>query len=160
MAFNCELCQSEFSVLSGRIIIKLSKICFLCTYVYQMIIQQKLMFCFKFSFTIFLPMFFSFFSNVFTNILKIYELLKINNTIPKYCQTFVLTKIIYQFYVTTSSGFWTIHPINFTENMFLRAKDSFHTKLKKSYVRFFLKKCSAKGVLLFCCIKCCPYSLQ
>ena len=30
IALNCELCQSEFSVLSGRLIIKLSKTCFLC----------------------------------------------------------------------------------------------------------------------------------
>ena len=95
MTLNCELCQSEFSVLSGRIIIKLSKICFLCTYVDQMIIQQRLMFYSKFNFTIFLLMFFPLFPEVFTNILKIYELRKINNTIPKYCQTLVLT-IIYQ----------------------------------------------------------------
>ena len=40
-------------------------------------------------------MFFPLFPEVFTNILKIYELRKINNTIPKYCQTLVLT-IIYQ----------------------------------------------------------------
>ena len=39
MALNCELCQSEFSVLSDRLIIKLSKIYFVCTYVDQMIIQ-------------------------------------------------------------------------------------------------------------------------
>ena len=32
-------------------------------------------------------MFFPLYSKVFTNILKIYELPKINNTIPKYCQT-------------------------------------------------------------------------
>ena len=32
MTLNSELCQSEFSVLSGRLIIKLSKTCFLCTY--------------------------------------------------------------------------------------------------------------------------------
>ena len=36
------------------------------------------------------------FSKVFTNILKIYELPKINNAIPEYCQTLVLTIIIYQ----------------------------------------------------------------
>ena len=53
MTFNCELCQNEFSVLSGRIIMKLSKICFLCTYVDKMIIQQILMFCSKFNFTIY-----------------------------------------------------------------------------------------------------------
>ena len=54
MTFNFELCESQFSVLSGRFTIKLSKICFLCTYLDQIIIQQKLMFCSKFSFTIFL----------------------------------------------------------------------------------------------------------
>ena len=52
-----------------------------------------LMFRSKFSFTIFL--FFPLFSKVSTNILKIYELPKINNTIPKYYQTLVLTIIIY-----------------------------------------------------------------
>ena len=41
-------------------------------------------------------MFFPFFSKVFADILKIYELPKIENTIPKYCQTLVLTIIIYQ----------------------------------------------------------------
>ena len=51
MTFNFEL---QFSVLSGRFTIKLSKICFLCTYLDHIIIQQKLMFCSKFSFTIFL----------------------------------------------------------------------------------------------------------
>ena len=40
MTFNCELCQSESLVLFSRLIIKLSKIYFLCTYVHQMIIQQ------------------------------------------------------------------------------------------------------------------------
>ena len=95
MTFNCDLCQNEFSILSGRIIMKLSKICFLCTYVDKMIIQQRLMFCSRFSFTIFLLMFFPLCSKVFIDILKIYELPKINNTIPKYCQTLVLTIIIY-----------------------------------------------------------------
>ena len=41
-------------------------------------------------------MFFLFFSKVFTNILKIYKLLKIYNKMPKYCQTLVLTIITYQ----------------------------------------------------------------
>ena len=43
----------------------------------------------KFSFTIILLMFFPISSKFFTNILKIYELLKINNTMSKYCQTLV-----------------------------------------------------------------------
>ena len=93
---NWDLCQSEFPVLSGGIITKLLKICFLCTYVDKMIIQQRLMFCSKFSFTIASLMFFPLFSKVFTNILKIYELPKINNMIPKYCRILVLTIIIYQ----------------------------------------------------------------
>ena len=96
MTLNCKLRQKEFPVIHGRIFIKLSKICFLCTYVDQLIIQQRLMFGSKFRFTIFLLMFFPLFSKIFTNILKIYEPPKINNTIPKYCQTLVLTIIIYQ----------------------------------------------------------------
>ena len=94
MTFSCELCQSEFSVFSGRIIMRLSKICFFCTYAGKMIIQQRLMFCSKLSFTIFLLIFFPLCSKVFINTLKIYELPKINNTIPKYCQTHILTIII------------------------------------------------------------------
>ena len=94
MTLNCELCQSEFSVLSDRpYIINLSKISFLCTYVDQMIIQQR--------FNVLLQLqFYNIFTNVlskvFTDILKIYELPKIYNKKPKYCQTFVLTIIIYQ----------------------------------------------------------------
>ena len=107
MTFNCELCQSEFLVLSGRIIMKLSKICFSWVYVDQMIIQQRLMFNAKFNFIIFLLMFFPLFSKVFSNILKIYELTKINNTIPTYCQKTCLNNnyLPGQFYVTNSSGF-------------------------------------------------------
>ena len=41
-------------------------------------------------------MFFLLFSKVFTNILKIHELPKIYNKIPKYFYTLVFTKIIYQ----------------------------------------------------------------
>ena len=54
------------------------------------------MFCSNFSFTIFSLMFFSLFSKVFADILEIYELPKIYNEIPKYCQKPVLTIIIYQ----------------------------------------------------------------
>ena len=46
--------------------------------------------------TIFLLMFFPLFSKVFPDILKIYELPKIYNKIPKYWQTLVLTIIILQ----------------------------------------------------------------
>ena len=96
MTFNYKLCQSKFLVLSSRIIMKLSKICFLCTYIDKTIIQQRLLFCSKFSFTIFLVIFFPLCSKVFADILKIYELPKIDNTIPKYCQTHVWTIINYQ----------------------------------------------------------------
>ena len=41
-------------------------------------------------------MFFPLFPKVFTNILKIHELPKMYNTIPKYYQTLALTIIIYQ----------------------------------------------------------------
>ena len=91
MTFNCELCQSEFSVLSGRMI------------------------------------------------LKIYELPKINNTIPKYCQTHVLTIIIYQANSMSQLQLVSseLYPINFTENVALGEKDSFGPKLKKVLGRIF-----------------------
>ena len=56
----------------------------------------------------FVLMFFTLFSKVFTNISKIYELPKINNMIPKYCQTLVITIIIYQ--------------VNFTSQLHLASK--------------------------------------
>ena len=106
MTFNCELCQSEFSVLSTRFIMKLSKICFLYAYVDKMIIQQRLMFCSKFSFTIFLLMFSRLCSNVFTNIQRFMNYLK------EIIQYLNITKHLSeqnnlpgQFYVTTSSSF-------------------------------------------------------
>ena len=72
---------------------KIDNFFFLCTYVDQMIIQQR--------FNVLLQLqFYNIFTNVlskvFTDILKIYELPKIYNKKPKYCQTFVLTIIIYQ----------------------------------------------------------------
>ena len=120
MTFNCELCQSEFSVLSTRFIMKLSKICFLYAYVDKMIIQQRLMFCSKFSFTIFLLMFFPLFSKVFTNILKIYELPKIYNRILKKLLTMSSTRSI-----LCHNFIWLL---KFIENVHLGAKDSFDTK--------------------------------
>ena len=60
------------------------------------------MFCFKSSF---LLRFFPLFSNVFTNILKIYELPKIQN---RYLKILHSNHAPGQFYVTTSSGFWTL----------------------------------------------------
>ena len=79
-----------FKVSSQSCLADLSKICFLCTYVDQMIIQQRLLFCFKFSFKISLLMFFPIFSNVFTNIVKIYELPKIYNKILKKLFTIII----------------------------------------------------------------------
>ena len=76
---NCELCQSWFSVLSVRLIIKLLKICFLFTYVGQMIIQQRFNVLVQLQFyNVFcnvIPLFWK----VFTDILKIYELPKVHN---------------------------------------------------------------------------------
>ena len=77
MTLNCELCQSKFLVLSGRFIIKLSKMCFLCTYIDQMIIQQRFNVFSNFSFTIF-SMFFPLFPKAFTDILQVNELPKIS----------------------------------------------------------------------------------
>ena len=94
MTLNCGLCQSGFSVLSDRLIIKLSKICFHCTYVDQMNLQQRFNVLLQLQFyNIFTIMFFPFFSKVFTDILKIYELPKIYIKKPKYCQTLVWTII-------------------------------------------------------------------
>ena len=50
--------------------------------------------CSNFSFKIFLVIFFPLFSEIFTDILKIYELPKIYNKIPKYWETLVSTTII------------------------------------------------------------------
>ena len=76
-------------------------------------------------------MFFPLFSKVFTNILKIYELPKINN-IPKYYQTIFLTIIIYQANSMSQLHLASeITPINFIENVPSGAKDSFGTKFKK-----------------------------
>ena len=136
MTFNCELCQSEFSVSSDKIIMKFSEICFLCIYVDKMIKQQRLVFCSRFSFTIFLLMLFPLRSKIFTNILKAYELPKINNMIPKYCQTLVLTISIYQ-----ANSMSQLHLASelysFIENVPLGAKDSSGTKLKKILGRIF-----------------------
>ena len=75
-------------------------------------------------------MFFPLLSNVFTNILKIYELPKIYNKIPKYCQTLALTIIIYQI---PSKFIWLLNyiPMNVIENVALPAKDSFDSKFLK-----------------------------
>ena len=93
MTYNCELCQSEFSVLSGRLIIELSKICFLWTYVNHLIIQWRFNVLLQIQFC---NIFTNDLSISFANILKIDELPKIYYKIPKYCQTPVLTIVIYQ----------------------------------------------------------------
>ena len=97
-----------------------------------MIIQQRLLF-FKLSFTKFLLMFFALFSKIFSNILKIYDLPKINHMIPKCCQTLVLKIIIYQANSMPQLCLASeLYPINFIENVPLGEKDSFGTnKLKR-----------------------------
>ena len=87
------------------------------------------MFSSKFSFTIFLQIFFLLFSKVFTNISKIYELPKINNIIPKYCQSLVLTIVKYQaIFMSQLHLASELYPYNFFENVLLGAKYSFGTK--------------------------------
>ena len=83
MTLNCEVSQSEFSVLSAKLIIKLSKICFLCTYVDQMITQQRFNVLAQPKFKIF-SIFYPLFSKDSNDILKIYELPIIYDKIPKY----------------------------------------------------------------------------
>ena len=68
-------------ILFGRLITKLLKIYFLCTYDDQTKKLQR--FCIKLSFTNFSLVFFQLFSKFSTNICKIYELPKIYNKIPK-----------------------------------------------------------------------------
>ena len=140
-----------FKVSSQSYLAGLWKICFLCTYADQMIIHYWLVFCFRFSFTIFLLMFLPLFSKVVTNILKIYELPKICKILKK-----LFTIIIYQ--VNSMSKLHLASELYW--KCTLGAKDSFGTKLRKILGRIFFLKCSAKRVLPFCCIRCCPYSLQ
>ena len=70
LTLHCFLSQSEFSVLSGNAyIIKLSKICFLCTYNYnnyttKYLCGRGLMFYSNFSFAIFSLMFFPLFQKL------------------------------------------------------------------------------------------------
>ena len=97
-------------------------------------------------------MFFPLCSKVFTNILKIYELPKINNTIPKYCQTHALTITIYQANSMSQLQLVSsqLYPINFTENVALGEKNSFGSKLKKVLGRiFFLKNVVPKESFFF-----------
>ena len=125
MTLNCEL----FIVSSQSYLVGLSKIRFLWTYVDQMIIQQRLLVCFIFSFTIFLLMFFPFFSNVFTNILKIYELPKKCNKIVKKLFTIIIYQVDFMSQLHLASElYWKCT---------LGVKDSFGTKLKKILGRTF-----------------------
>ena len=76
------------------------------------------MFCSNFRFTMFSLMFFPLFSKVFTDILKIYELTKTYNKIPKYCQTLVLTLIIYKASSMSQHELaFELYPINLIENV-------------------------------------------
>ena len=101
MTLNCELFQSELSVLSGRLIKNMFPlhICRPKGYTIDIIVLLQIQI-----YNILL-MFFPLFFNVFTNILKIYELPKIyNKTLKK-----LFTIITYQVkYVTISSGFLTL----------------------------------------------------
>ena len=78
LTLSCQLYQSGFSVLSVKLIIK-SKICFLCTYVNQMIIEQRFNVLLKLQFY-----------SIFTNVLSI------------------IFKSFHQFYVSNASNFGTI----------------------------------------------------
>ena len=147
MALNRDLFQSESSVLSGRLIKNMFPLHICRSNDYTI----EIVFGFRFSFTIFLLMFLPLFPKVVTNILKIYELPKIYHTL----------KIVHnnhlpgQFYVTTSSGFCTLFKIYTWGQRNLLALN-----LKKILGRILILKCSAKRVLLFCCIRCCFYSPQ
>ena len=122
---------------------------------------KRLMFCSYFSFTIFSLIFFPLLPKVFTDILKIYELPKIYNKIPKYYQTLLVTIIIYQAnFMSQLHLDLNYTPINFTGNVHQRAKDFFGTKFKKILSRIFFLKSSAERILFFFCIRCCPYPLQ
>ena len=146
---NCVL------ILTGRFIVKLSKICFLCTNVNQMITQQRFLFQLQL-YNIFTNVF-SLFPKVFYNILKIYELNKIYNKIPKYCQTLVLTIIINQ--VNSLSQLHLDFELYPLLTLLKICSRGLRRKIfKKSEEGYFLK-CSTKRVL-FCCIRCCAYSLQ
>ena len=95
MTLNCELCQNEFSVSSGRLVIKFPKIYYLCTYVDQGIIQQRFNFLLQLQFYNISTNVLSIIFKLFPDILTIYEPRKKYNKVPKYCQTLALI-IIYQ----------------------------------------------------------------
>ena len=78
-------------------------------------------------------MFFPFISKVVTNILKIYELPKIYNKILKKLSKIIIYQVI----------------SNFIENVHLRTKDLFGTKLKKILGRILLKNVVPKEPFFF-----------
>ena len=117
----CELCRSRFSDLSGSVITKLKKICFLSTYIDKMITQQRFnVLCQPEIYNIFTNAL-SIFWKVLTEILKIYELPKIYNKIilPNICLN--NSRLPDQFCVPISSGFWTI-PLLTLLKLFPRAQ--------------------------------------
>ena len=81
-------------------------------------------------------------SKVFTDILKIYELPKLYNKMPKYCQTLILTIIIYQ-----ANSMSQLHltfelypPLLTLLKMYPRAKKTLLVlKFKKSQAGYFYK---------------------
>ena len=89
------------------------------------------------------------FSIVFTNILKIYELPQIYNKILKKLLTIIIYHSMPQVHLA-SEIYWKCT---------LESKRLFWHEIEKILEGYFLKKCMAR-VLLYCCIRCCPYSLQ
>ena len=85
-------------------------ICRLNGYTAEIMQHDYTQFRSNFNLATFSLMFFPLFSKVFTDILKIYELLKIKTKIPKYYPNTFLNNnhLSGSFYVQTSSDFWTI----------------------------------------------------
>ena len=120
MTLYYQLFQSEFSVLPGRLIRNMFPlhICRSNDYTIEISVLLQIQFC------NILLMFFPLFLKVFTNILKIYELPKIQNEVLK--KLFII--IIYQI-----NSLSRLHlPSELIENVQLEVKDSFGTKLKKN----------------------------
>ena len=151
MTLNSELCQSELIIAYHKIVKNL----FLCTYVDQVAIQQRLNEWSNFSFIIFSVMFFPLFWKVFIDILKIYELPWIYNKLPKYCNNHLPG----QFYVPTSYGFWTIPLLTLLKMGLRRQTTLLALNLKKILVRIFFQNVGLKETF-FRSIRCCPYSVQ
>ena len=159
MTLNCELCQNEFSVSSGRLVIKFPKIRYLCTYVDQVIIQQRFKFLLRLQFYNISTNVLSIIFKLFPDILTIYEPPKIYNKVPKYWSNPCLNNnhLPAQFYVSTLSGFWIIFLLTLLK-MCLRGQRPLVSLnfLKKILVRIFFLKCRAIRSL-FLSTGCCPY---